>query len=335
MNLEKMREIDPEAAAIYEEKFNNSDCLEAVLGVYPFRKRTDEEFMAADWIDEIIAEKQLNITQEEIDRIISTGKMAIPMLEEFILEDVHWEAAEKGNGWSPLLALAMLGCIGTEDIFPTLEVLIKNEFDYEELSEYIPIILGSMELKAIPFIRRILMDRKIDNHKRFYMAEALSMMARRNPETMDQVHSVFMDFFKQAEDEEENHWDLGLVVGCASATGDARFIPVINSIYDRDLINELTISRKEAMDYLEGRVKDDDKIKDPRQLLLPDHLEKLKEIDENWWDEIEKEKLLPKVAHSSDDEGTYTRETPKVGRNDPCPCGSGKKYKKCCLNKEN
>lgn len=24
------------------------------------------------------------------------------------------------------------------------------------------------------------------------------------------------------------------------------------------------------------------------------------------------------------------REQPKVGRNDPCPCGSGKKYKKCC-----
>jgi len=24
----------------------------------------------------------------------------------------------------------------------------------------------------------------------------------------------------------------------------------------------------------------------------------------------------------------------KIGRNEPCPCGSGKKYKKCCLNKE-
>ena len=23
----------------------------------------------------------------------------------------------------------------------------------------------------------------------------------------------------------------------------------------------------------------------------------------------------------------------EVGRNDPCPCGSGKKYKKCCLSK--
>lgn len=31
---------------------------------------------------------------------------------------------------------------------------------------------------------------------------------------------------------------------------------------------------------------------------------------------------------------TYVRDTPKTGRNDPCPCGSGKKYKKCCLVKE-
>lgn len=32
----------------------------------------------------------------------------------------------------------------------------------------------------------------------------------------------------------------------------------------------------------------------------------------------------------SDGTSTYRRESPKVGPNDPCPCGSGKKYKKCC-----
>lgn len=26
----------------------------------------------------------------------------------------------------------------------------------------------------------------------------------------------------------------------------------------------------------------------------------------------------------------YRRDMPKIGRNDPCLCGSGKKYKKCC-----
>ena len=28
--------------------------------------------------------------------------------------------------------------------------------------------------------------------------------------------------------------------------------------------------------------------------------------------------------------GTFERKGEKIGRNDPCPCGSGKKYKKCC-----
>ena len=27
---------------------------------------------------------------------------------------------------------------------------------------------------------------------------------------------------------------------------------------------------------------------------------------------------------------TYKRDKKKIGRNEPCPCGSGKKYKKCC-----
>jgi len=31
---------------------------------------------------------------------------------------------------------------------------------------------------------------------------------------------------------------------------------------------------------------------------------------------------------------TYVRESAKIGRNDPCPCGSGKKFKKCCGDPE-
>ena len=29
----------------------------------------------------------------------------------------------------------------------------------------------------------------------------------------------------------------------------------------------------------------------------------------------------------------FTNKEPKISRNDNCPCGSGKKYKKCCINK--
>ncbi|AGH94567.1 YchJ family protein [Pseudobdellovibrio exovorus] len=34
--------------------------------------------------------------------------------------------------------------------------------------------------------------------------------------------------------------------------------------------------------------------------------------------------------HHHEKPQTVQREAPKIGRNDPCTCGSGKKYKKCC-----
>ncbi|MBE6039533.1 MAG: preprotein translocase subunit SecA [Clostridiales bacterium] len=42
---------------------------------------------------------------------------------------------------------------------------------------------------------------------------------------------------------------------------------------------------------------------------------------------------MPSAAPKADKTGkqeTVRRDMPKVGRNDPCPCGSGKKYKNCC-----
>lgn len=50
---------------------------------------------------------------------------------------------------------------------------------------------------------------------------------------------------------------------------------------------------------------------------------------EEWnaiFDEAKKKELYKEQKKSQ----TVVNEGPKVGRNDPCPCGSGKKYKKCC-----
>ncbi|BEP28210.1 SEC-C metal-binding domain-containing protein [Helicovermis profundi] len=50
------------------------------------------------------------------------------------------------------------------------------------------------------------------------------------------------------------------------------------------------------------------------------------------WDDIftkEKRKEIKKAYNAT----KTVVKGEKIGRNDPCPCGSGKKYKKCCLNK--
>ena len=50
------------------------------------------------------------------------------------------------------------------------------------------------------------------------------------------------------------------------------------------------------------------------------------------WDEIltaDQQKAIKKTYNES----MTVRKENKVGRNDPCPCGSGKKFKKCCIDK--
>jgi len=95
--------------------------------------------------------------------------------------------------------------------------------------------------------------------------------------------------------------------------------------YDEDEIRarqerwrqEDELDEDEIEDDLEGRWRQEDE--------LEDEIEK----DE---DRFRQGELFPEEdIHASE---VYVRKYPKVGRNDPCPCGSGKKYKKCCLARD-
>lgn len=55
-----------------------------------------------------------------------------------------------------------------------------------------------------------------------------------------------------------------------------------------------------------------------------DHLYNLKQ-----WENIFTKEEMEKLYKMQKSSRTYIRDT-KIERNDPCPCGSGKKYKKCC-----
>ena len=47
-----------------------------------------------------------------------------------------------------------------------------------------------------------------------------------------------------------------------------------------------------------------------------------------------KGRSLTKVVWPSAGSGPLPRHAAKIGRNDPCPCGSGQKYKKCCAGRQ-
>ena len=56
--------------------------------------------------------------------------------------------------------------------------------------------------------------------------------------------------------------------------------------------------------------------------------------------EVKREKVAKETGAAGASDGSAVKKAPirnaskKVGPNDPCPCGSGKKYKKCCMQKD-
>lgn len=61
------------------------------------------------------------------------------------------------------------------------------------------------------------------------------------------------------------------------------------------------------------------------EALPPDQREHLSHMDD-----LKITRFLPQVRSTATPAPETPAPAPKAGRNDPCPCGSGRKYKKCC-----
>jgi hypothetical protein len=111
--------------------------------------------------------------------------------------------------------------------------------------------------------------------------------------------------------------------------------PDVRRAYDQGLIDPQVIGRSE-LDEVEAS---------PRGALLERMKDRRPPIDNvaeatSWWacfgkrapsQRAEELAALAAAGDFADDEAVQPYRAPvKVGRNEPCPCGSGKKYKKCC-----
>ncbi len=75
----------------------------------------------------------------------------------------------------------------------------------------------------------------------------------------------------------------------------------------------------------------------PQSQLAPALLKEVKEVvlrDESYIERLKRHyRLFRKTVEGKRDMAIDSITSKKIGRNDPCPCGSGKKYKHCCTDK--
>lgn len=109
----------------------------------------------------------------------------------------------------------------------------------------------------------------------------------------------------------------------------------VQRLYDAHRIDEMMVGQyDDFIDYLYGYENVRERIN-----YLEDVIQAM-----SWWaafeqseeNKLKEEERLKKIEemHKEMQQQARPATAKKVGRNDPCPCGSGKKYKKCCLPKE-
>ena len=157
----------------------------------------------------------------------------------------------------------------------------------------------------------------------------------------DQVASYFRILFQGKLPRSFSYVWTGLVSSCADLPAP-ELLHEVRQVFEEDLV-ELGMN---DLHPIEQRLMTDEKtIRAQNRGRFSIVTDAIAEME--WWAAFHPEptpalrakktrgpKLKPFVQdHDPNPSTALKNETRKIGRNEPCPCGSGKKFKKCCLNK--
>ena len=183
------------------------------------------------------------------------------------------------------------------------------------------------------------------------------------PEVSDEAIRQYLDYLKPrlAFPFEAQYWPeltqcpnankLGTVVGFASPSPIDTIRGLLCEVLDEDITEQVALTNLELaeddpncqyVDDYQYWLWDAQPLADEEEEYFSDDDNDDEEEDASWGDseeEGDQENFGPRLFGDFDNQASgpqpFRREQPPVGRNDPCPCGSGKKFKKCCLKKDN
>ncbi len=262
---------------------------------------------------------------------------------EYTLKNAE-NLAEEEDYIGHIYALYLLAQFREQSAFPIICSLLNMPYEIldkllgDMITEGMPSILASVFNGDVKLLKSIIENEEIDEFIRSSALESLVTLVAQGIITRDEVVSYLQNLFHGGLKREYSYvWDA--LVGCNYHIYPEETIKDIELAYDDDLVDPLSISFGEIKEQL-GKSKQsvlDELLEDQRYQLIDDTIRELE-----YWACFEQEgnKGEPELYHLENSNleqesiqkvrTELYRSEHKVGRNDPCPCGSGKKYKKCC-----
>jgi hypothetical protein len=259
---------------------------------------------------------------EEISCIREHRDEAIPFLIDYVKAALKlWETLDEDDGVYDACCVAMflLAEFKVKEAFP---YLIKYlEFDEDTIDwligdvltgDFGAILASVATFDDIPKIKEIAENIEVYEFSRTAALRALIVLYAEGVYARDDLFAYLGRLLHTFVADDDSYFSIALADAC------------------------LDVYAREHFDFIEKMLKDG--LVDPMFLGIDEFYKLVKNGDEEkCLNELRKERYNVFVADTvkSIEWWACFSEKPdfgrKVGRNEPCPCGSGKKYKKCCL----
>lgn len=287
----------------------------------------------------------LSLPRESLILDLETIIMDAVARNEFFVNN----SSELSN-YFPIHAIYLLSELKSENSLSVIFTILSYNSDFldfwfgYELAEYLwkPIyILGKNNVDSL---KEFILKPGIDYHTKMAVSEAVTQMYYHKDKSKIEVLGFYTEVFNGFlfANLNDNLIDSSLIGFLLCDCLDMNLIellPLINQLFEKEYVNEMIVG---SFEDVKSGFSNPSRIKDKKEVLdiYKEYQKLIGYSDENADWKKQRDELVKQYDDYEEvvSESRFTESTArpitvnKVGRNDPCPCGSGKKYKKCCMD---
>lgn len=296
-------------------------------GIYSLRSENDQEVSTA------LVELTINtgdFPHEALKNAITYQKEVTPRLLGLL--ESHEQHAYEMRGQDNLILYIYAMCLLAQFRETRAYPIIVNFLSLPEniaveltgddvVTEVLHRILASVYDGNDTLLKSLIEDAEVSGIVRTAALKAFLVLVACEQKTRDEVMTYFQSLFRgKLERKLSPVW--GGLINCSTELYPEEVYEDIHQVYAENLVEEFELGLEDvqethALDKNEvlERFQNNDKYS-----LIEDLVKEM----QDWAFVNPSKKKKPEPRYSK------PRTGPKIGRNEPCPCGSGQKYKKCC-----
>jgi uncharacterized protein YchJ len=277
----------------------------------------------------LIARDEDRVPRNLIDECARRGDAMLDAIKGLLDKDYYWgEDQSDGEWWRLLHAVMILGLMESHRAGELLVRFMRrmdeagDEALEESLSGYWPALFRNKPESVLPTLQALGEDRELSWYIRGDAVNSgIAWIQAHASDKLDQAIDRAARIAFGKDEAQELRVMLGATLLSFPRAKDRRALEKLAELQSDEA---RWFGREDIIrTYAAGAERPDwEDFADPWKFYEPQIIEERQRFAAEELVEDDEEDFIDEP---------FVRDAPKVGRNDPCPCGSGKKYKKCCM----